>query len=110
MSTPTSAVDPAKLQDFLGKAVGDMGAAMNTALIIIGERLGLYKAMAGTGPLTPAELAARTGTAERYIREWLCAQAAGGYVTYDAAAKTFTLPPEQALALADESSPCYLPD
>ncbi len=109
MSTQNSAVDPGKLQEFLGKAVGDMGAAMNTALIIIGEQLGLYKAMAGAGPLTPTELAERTGTAERYIREWLCAQAAGGYVTYDAETKTFTLPPEQALALADESSPCYLP-
>ncbi len=97
------------MQQFLGKAVGDMGAAMNTVLIVLGERLGLYKAMAGTGPLTPAELASRTGTHERYVREWLCAQAAGGYVTYDAEAKTFTLPPEQALALAVEDSPCYLP-
>ena len=109
MSTPTLEVDSDKLQQFLGKAVGDMGAAMNTALIIIGERLGLYKAMAGAGPLTPADLAARTGTAERYVREWLCAQAAGGYVTYDPETKAFTLPPEQALALADETSPCYLP-
>ena len=109
MSTPTLEVDSDKLQQFLGKAVGDMGAAMNTALIILGERLGLYKAMAGAGPLTPEELATRTGTAERYVREWLCAQAAGGYVTYDPETKTFTLPPEQALALADETSPCYLP-
>ena len=78
MSTPTVEVDQDKLQQFLGKAVGDMGAAMNTVLIVLGERLGLYKAMAGAGPLTPAELASRTGTHERYVREWLCAQAAGG--------------------------------
>ncbi|MEA3213728.1 MAG: hypothetical protein QOE70_6785 [Chthoniobacter sp.] len=109
MSTPTLNVDQVKLQEFLGRAVGDMGAAMNTALILIGDRLGLYKAMAGAGPLTPAELATRTGTSERYIREWLCAQAAGGYVTYDPDTKTFTLPDEQALALAVEDSPCYLP-
>src|SRR3989442_1262538 len=75
----------------------------------IGDRLGLYKAMAGAGPLTSAELAQRTGCAERYVREWLAAQAAGGYVTYDAAAKTYTLPPEQAFCLADESSPTFLP-
>lgn len=109
MSTPTLNVDQGKLQDFMGKAVGDMGAAMNITLILIGERLGLYKAMAGAGPVTPAALAERTGTAERYVREWLCAQAAGGYVTYDPATKTFTLPDEQALALAVEDSPCYLP-
>lgn len=108
----TSAAQPlneAKLHDFVMKAVGEMGAAMNAALIVIGDKLGLYKAMAAEGPLTPAELAAKTKTAERYVREWLSAQAAGGFVTYDAASGKFTLPPEQAMALADEMSPVFLP-
>jgi SAM-dependent methyltransferase len=86
-----------------------MGAAMNAALIVIGDKLGLYKAMSGAGPMTSAELAKKTGTAERYVREWLSAQAAGGFVTYDAASGKYTLPPEQALALADETSPVFLP-
>lgn len=102
-------VDQTKLQDFLGKAVGDIGAAMSANLVLIGDRLGLYKAMAKLGPVTPAELAKATKTAERYVREWLANQAAGGYVAYDAATGRFTLPPEQALALADETSPCFLP-
>jgi 2-polyprenyl-3-methyl-5-hydroxy-6-metoxy-1,4-benzoquinol methylase len=109
MSTPTLHPDPVKLQEFMGRSVGDLGAAMNIALILIGDRLGLYKAMAGAGPLTPALLAERTGTTERYVREWLCAQAAGGYVTYDVAARTFTLPDEQAMALAVDDSPYFLP-
>src|SRR5271163_523168 len=92
-------VNEAKLQEFMMKAVGEMGAAMNAALIILGDRLGLYKAMAGAGPMTSAELAAKTKTTERYVREWLCAQAAGGFVAYDAATNQFTLPPEQAMAL-----------
>ena len=75
----------------------------------MGDRLGLYRALAGAGPLTPAELAERTGTAERYVREWLNAQAAGGYVDYDPDSGRYTLPPEQAVALTDESSPAYLP-
>jgi SAM-dependent methyltransferase len=91
------------------KAVGEMGAAMNTALILIGDRLGLYKGMAGSAPMTSAELATKTGTTERYVREWLAAQAAGGFVTYDAPTGRYALPPEQALALADESSPVFLP-
>ena len=82
---------------------------MNAALVLVGEKLGLYKAMAGAGPLTSAELAKKTNTDERYVREWLSAQAAGGYVTYDAAARKFTLPDEQAFALAVEESPAYLP-
>lgn len=85
-----------------------MGAALNAALIIVGDKLGLYKAMAGAGPLTSSELAAKTGTAERYVREWLAAQTAGGFVTYDPAAGTYTLPPEHAMALADENSPVFL--
>ena len=82
---------------------------MNTALILVGDKLGLYKAMAGAGPMTSAEVAAKTETTERYVREWLSAQAAGGFVTYDASTGRFTLPPEQAMALADEQSPVFLP-
>jgi len=102
-------IDEAKLNAFMGKAVGEMGAAMNAALVLLGEKLGLYKAMAGAGPLSPAELAKKTNTDERYVREWLNAQAAGGYVTYDAATARYTLPDEQAFALAVEDSPAYLP-
>ena len=102
-------VDEAKLNEFLGKAVGDIGAAMSASMVVIGDRLGLYKAMAKSGATTPDGLAKATKTSERYVREWLNNQAAGGYVTYDAKAKTYTLPPEQAMALADESSPYFLP-
>jgi 2-polyprenyl-3-methyl-5-hydroxy-6-metoxy-1,4-benzoquinol methylase len=102
-------IDEQKLNEFLGKAVIDMGGGFATALILLGEKLGLYKAMMGAGAITPAELAGRTGTAERCVREWLSAQAAGGYVTFDAATGRYTLPPEQALALAVEDSPAYLP-
>ena len=81
-------IDEAKLQAFLGKAVGEMGAAVSAALVLIGDKLGLYRAMAAAGgPISPGELAMRTGTAERYVREWLAAQAAGGYVTYDPATR-----------------------
>jgi SAM-dependent methyltransferase len=102
-------IDQAKLDKFMGQAVGELGAGMNAALVIIGDKLGLYKAMAGAGPMTSAELAQKTGTTERYVREWLSAQAAGGFVTYDAGTGRFTLPDEQALALAVEDSPAYLP-
>jgi 2-polyprenyl-3-methyl-5-hydroxy-6-metoxy-1,4-benzoquinol methylase len=102
-------IDENKLNEFMGRAVGDIGAAISAALVLIGDELGLYKAMAAAGPITPAELARRTETTERYIREWLGNQAAGGYVTYDAASGRFTLPPEQAAALADEASPAFLP-
>jgi SAM-dependent methyltransferase len=110
MATPAQLpLDESKLNAFLGQAIGEMGAAMNAALIVLGDRLGLYKAMAGAGPLTSAQVAAKTKLNERYIREWLSAQAAGGFLTYDAAAQTFTLPPEQAFALAAEDSPVFLP-
>jgi SAM-dependent methyltransferase len=110
MSQPAlQPVNQAKLHEFVMKAVGEMGAAMNAALIIIGDKLGLYKAMAGAGPMTSAEVAAKTKTTERYVREWLSAQAAGGFVTHDEASGKFTLPPEQAMALADEQSPVFLP-
>ena len=109
MATPSPAIDQSKLNAFMGQAVQDMGAAMHAALVVIGDKLGLYKAMAGAGPLTPAELAQKTSTDERYVREWLNANAAGGYVTYDAALKTFTLPPEQALALVRAHYPLHKP-
>lgn len=103
------APDLAKLQAFMGQAVTDMGAALHAVLVLLGDRLGLYKAMADSQPVTPAQLAGRTGTAERYIREWLNANAASGYITYDPTSATYTLPPEQALALAVESSPVFIP-
>jgi SAM-dependent methyltransferase len=102
-------VDQTKLNEFLGQFVQELGAAMNVALVVLGDRLGLYKAMAGAGPMTAAELAEKTNTAERYVREWLSAQAAGGYVTYDPATQRFTLPDERAFALAMEDSPAYMP-
>jgi 2-polyprenyl-3-methyl-5-hydroxy-6-metoxy-1,4-benzoquinol methylase len=108
MSAPAQPINEAKLHEFVMKGVAEMGAALNAALIIVGDKLGLYKAMAGAGPLTSAELAAKTGTVERYVREWLAAQAAGGFVAYDPATGKYTLPPEQAMALADENSPVFL--
>ena len=103
------AIDGEKLEQFVFRAVDEVGATLNSALVVMGDKLGLYKALAGAGPLTPVELARRTGVAERYVREWLNAQAAGGYVEYDGATGSYTLPPEQAMALADESSPAFLP-
>jgi SAM-dependent methyltransferase len=94
-----------KLNEFMGKIVGDLGTTMSSALLVLGDRLGLYKAMAASGPVTAAELARRTETAERYVGEWLNAQAASGYVVYDAASGRYTLPPEQAFAFADDDSP-----
>jgi SAM-dependent methyltransferase len=102
-------LDLAKLEAFVFRAVDEVGATLNTALVVMGDRLGLYRALAGAGPLTPTELAERTRTAERYVREWLNAQAAGGYVEYDPESGRYTLPPEQALALTDSDSPAYLP-
>src|SRR5689334_10224285 len=101
-------IDEAKLNAFLGKAVGDLGAAVSAVLILIGDELGLYRALA-TGALTSAELAARTSTTERYIREWLANQAAGGYVQYDAASGRYSLTPEQAACLADPNGPVDVP-
>ncbi|MBI3472720.1 MAG: class I SAM-dependent methyltransferase [Candidatus Solibacter usitatus] len=102
-------IDPGKLDQFMGKMLGELGAAINAALVLTGDRLGLYKAMAGAGPLTTAALAAKAGCDERYLREWLSAQAAGGIVTYDAPTQSFTLPDEHAFALAVEDSPAFLP-
>src|SRR5438034_2418099 len=101
-------IDEAKLEAFMGQAVTDMGAIISAPLMVIGEKLGLYKAMAGAGPLTSQEVADRSGAAERSVREWLRNQAAGGYVTYDPESDSYTLPDEHALALADEDSPFYI--
>jgi hypothetical protein len=105
----TSNVDTEKLNAFVGKFVSDFGATLHAPTIIIGEKLGLYKALAGSGGLTSAELAAKTGTTERYVREWAAAQAASGYATYDPKTGKYSLSPEQAFTLADETSPAYLP-
>jgi SAM-dependent methyltransferase len=103
------AVDGEKLMQFVFRAVDEVGATLNAALVVMGDKLGLYRALAGAGPLTPTELANRTGTAERYVREWLNAQAAGGYVEYDPESGRYSLPPEQTVALTDPGSPAYLP-
>src|SRR2546423_5989345 len=103
------ALNQDKLHEFLGKAIVDFGATFNAALIRIGDKLGLYKALASGGPQTPAELAKRTGTAERYVREWLSAQAAGGDVTYDSSNWKVHLREGQAFSFADGSSPGVLP-
>src|SRR5262245_60722 len=109
-STPTraQAIDEQKLMAFVNRAVGDIGAAMSGTLVLLGDKLGLYHALAGAGPLTSTELAKLTGTAERYVREWLGNQAADGYVAYDPATERYTLPPEQAYCLANENSPFNL--
>src|SRR4051794_26629272 len=106
---PAPALDSDKLNAFVFKAVEEVGSTLNAALVVMGDKLGLYRAMAGAGPLTPAEIASRAGVAERYTREWLNNQAAGGYVDYDAASSRYELAPEQALALTDSDSPAYLP-
>ena len=113
MSTATTTAatampDMDKLHAFLGRFVNDLGASVHTGMVVIGENLGLYKALA-TGPMSSAELAAKTGTDERYLREWLASQAAGGYITYDEKTNKFSLDAEQAFTLADEDSPAYLP-
>ena len=100
-------INESKLNEFLGRAVGDLGAAMSATLMLVGDRLGLYKELA-KGPLTSAQLAQRTGTNERYIREWLCNQGAGGYVQFDGT-DTWSLSPEQALCLADPNGPVDMP-
>ena len=101
--------DSKKLDTFMGKLVGDLGAVFSGALVVLGDRLGLYKAMGDGAPVTSEALAAKTGLKERYVREWLAAQAASGYISYGEATGTFHLTPEQALAFADESSPVFFP-
>lgn len=102
-------IDEAKLEAFMGQAVSDLGAAISGLMVHLGDELGLYKAMAGSAPLTPAQLAERAGCDPRYVEEWLNNQAAGGYVAYHPEHHTYELLPEQALALADEDSPVFLP-
>lgn len=102
------AVDMDQLNAFVGRFVGDLGAAVHAGMVVIGEKLGLYKALAAR-PMTSAELAAQTSTDERYVREWLSSQAAGGYVTYNEKNRKFSLSEEQAFTLANEDSPAYLP-
>lgn len=104
----SSPINEDKMHAFLGKVVGDIGAALSSSLAYIGQKLGLYKALAEGGPATPAALAQKTSTNERYVREWLINQASGGYVDYDPATGTYSLAPEQAVALTDESSPFYV--
>jgi 2-polyprenyl-3-methyl-5-hydroxy-6-metoxy-1,4-benzoquinol methylase len=101
--------DEGKFNQLLNRFVADFGSAFHAGLVVIGEELGLYKALDEGGPQTPGELAARTATHERYVREWLNSQAAGGYVHYDPESERYSLTPEQAFALADEKSPAYLP-
>jgi len=101
-------IDEEKLMDFIHKAIHDMGATVSASLVVIGEKIGLYKAMAGAGPITAEELSKKTGVTERYVSEWLNNQAAGGYVIYDSQTQTYLLPDEHAACLADENSPTYL--
>ena len=106
--TTTTEVDPDKLMAFVFRAVEEAGAALNSALVVMGDRLGYYRSLADNGASTPAELAERTDTSEHYAREWLNAQAAGSFVTYDPSTGRYHLPPEQAIALADETSPAFV--
>ena len=109
MSATSQTIDQTKLDEFLGRFVGDLGAALSAALVVIGDKLGLYQAMSDGDPITAEELASRTGTDARYVREWLSNQAAGGYVGYDPASDRFFLTAEQSLALAQEGSPAFVP-
>lgn len=102
------AMDMDRLNAFVGRFVGDLGAAVHAGMVVIGEKLGLYKTLAAK-PMTSAELASTTGTDERYVREWLASQAAGGYVTYNEKTNQFSLTEEQAFTMANEDSPAYLP-
>ena len=102
-------VDETKLNELVGRMVGDMGAAMSAALVLLGDRVGLYKAMDGAGPLTSDEVARRAGCAERYVREWLAAQAASGYVSYDRATDRYELSPEQGVVFAQDQSAVFMP-
>jgi len=107
LSDTIKRVDETKLKEFMGKVVNDLGATFSTVLVIIGDKLGLYKAMADSKPVSAVELASRTGTTERYVREWLANQAAGGYIIYDPNTEKYTLPPEQAMVLANDKSPAF---
>jgi hypothetical protein len=108
MAVTQTSIDEAKVEHFQHQIVGDLGAAMSSVLIHIGDRLGLYRAMGDGEPVTSATLAARTGLAERYVREWLHNQAAAGWITYDPDSACFRLPPEHALLAGDGNSPAYM--
>lgn len=105
----TQTIDETRLEQFVGQVVTEVGAAYNTMLTAIGDELGLYDTLAESGPVTSEELAARTGTAQRYVREWANAQAASGFLRYHSDSETYELPPEQAYVLADRTSPVYVP-
>jgi SAM-dependent methyltransferase len=107
-ASQSHSINEDKMNAFLGKVVGDFGASLSSALVYIGQKLGLYKAMSDAGPVTPAELAQRTNTNERYVREWLINQAASGYAEYDPESGCYSLTPEQSVALTDEQSPFYV--
>src|SRR5580704_14406179 len=102
-----ASINEAKLQDFMNQLFTDLGGTMTAAMVLLGDKLGLYKALADGKPLTSAELAKKTGLVERYVREWLGNQAASGYVHYDVKTAAYHLPPEQACALASEGSPAF---
>jgi hypothetical protein len=104
VSTVSTAIDEQRLEEFMHRFVGDLGAAMSAALVVIGDRLGLYRAMGDCEPITAETLARRTQTDERYVREWLSNQAAGGYVSYDSDRDEFFLTPEQSFALAHRTA------
>lgn len=108
MDTPV--IDNAKLEAFAMRAIGDVAAAYTGVMVSLGHKLGLYQTLAGAGPLSAKEIARRSGCAERYVREWANAQAAGGYLGYHARGDTYELSPEQALVLADEDSPAFIPN
>jgi SAM-dependent methyltransferase len=103
-------IDQTKLESFIARAIGDLSAGYAGVMVSLGNKLGLYKAMSGAGPIQAKDLAAPTGCAERYVSEWLKAQAAGGYVDYHPASDTYELTPEQAMVLADEDSPVFIPN
>lgn len=107
-STNTNPIDSKKLEEFVMRAVADMGISLSAMMIMLGEKLGLYKALQQGGPLTSEELSNATNTSERYIREWLASQAAAGYISYNPSDKKFSISPENAMVLADENSPTYL--
>lgn len=103
------AIDEARFEAFATRAITDLAAGYNGVMISLGSKLGLYRALAGAGPVSAKEVARRTGCAERYVREWLNAQAAGNYIVYHESGDAYELPPEHALVLADEDSPAYMP-
>ena len=108
MEAQTNTFSPQKVEAFLGRVVSDFGAAFGVTLAYIGDKLGLYKAMAFAGPLSSEEVAERSGTNERYVREWLINQAAGGYVEYDPDSAKYSLPDEHAVSLTDENAPFHV--